>query len=618
MSTPAAARIIGDRLRRAGDARARTTWPAPAWRGRIVEFCLDVLGKRTLARHQVEALEQWQRDGRVELAMCTGQKLGKTEVLEDAAAYDFATTQRLNGFIFGPKLEHTNEVFWPRFSQTMLAAYLPCRECMPAHRAWEKLVEENPFDETPRPERCLKCSSLIPSTQRDPKDKTLGRVSEWLDPVRSETGLRAPDGRALRGYAGRKEGAKGGFSGAVRFYCDESSDVGDVDRETIRGNMSGGGKAIFAGNLLYQWGWFYRAFTTEREAYTHVLQMSSRLSPNCTGRIEWSDGQVTTNASGDRPIPGMATREDIEANLRAWKGTNLISARVDATPPKIVEGQLAPEDRVKAAEERLRSHDDASGMLQLGVDVARKRDRFSVCVRRGITMIELYAEALNQDDHVLGVSLALDFAAKYRKPHERKPRLVYDASGLEGASFAKELHAWRHPEHPEQTAQDHVDIYAVQMSHPPRNRKLFDKRRDEIAHAFAEKLKTIAILPDAELEGEIAATIGETVEVSYGESRMKWRVLRVIDNDDLRKRIGRSPDKRNAAELAFLDVDGTEGASAAPVEAKPAGAASEGPAAPSAAQARQKPRTEPEDDIQAVGSVFDRQASVYRDLWGTR
>jgi hypothetical protein len=189
---------------------------------------------------------------------------------------------------------------------------------------------------------------------------------------------------------------------------------------------------------------------------------------------------------------------------------------------------------------------------------------------------------------------------------------------MEGAEFGKALHAWRHPE-TGQSAEHFVEIYAIQMSHPPRKRRLYDKRRDEIAHEFTEKLKHIAILRDLELQGEIAATVGESVEVSYGASGMKWRVLRVIDNDDLRKRLGRSPDKRNAAELAFLDVDGSEGETEAP----PAPAVAQElvhrdvkPENVVAAPRQRAVRALPEDDIQPVGTVYDRQAAVYRDMWG--
>lgn len=614
-TTPLGARFRAMMHERDAD-RSRVAFPSPLFKGRIVEFARDVLGERSLASHQVEVLEAWQKDGRVEIIQCTGQKLGKTKILEIVGGYEFAVTPRLNCFIVGPKLDHTDEVFWPRFALLVLAAFYPCAACMPAHRAWCALVDADPLDETPRPERCAKCSPLIPSDLVNPKRPDQGRSSKWLDVRNSENGLRAPDGRAIRGYTARDEGAMGGHSGAVVFVGDEGSDISDRDRETIRGNMSGGGKAIFAGNMLYTWGWFYRAFVSDKpptlrgwsKAATgeFTFQMSSRLSPNCPGRIVWSDGEATENHSGDRPIKGMATPQDIEANMRAWKGTTYVEARIDARSPRVIAGQLAPADRVKAAEERWKLG-EATGLLQIGVDVARARDRLAICVRRGSTMLDLFAEALHEDDHARGVALVLDYAQKHRKRHECKPRLVFDASGLEGSAFAKELRAQR--------AEDQVELYPVQMAHPPRNRKLFDKRRDEIAHAFAEKLKSLAILADVELEGEIAATVGARVEVSYGAAGHKWEVLRVIDNDEIRKRLGRSPDKRNAAELAFLDVDGSE-APAEAAEAAPAAARSAGttPRPP-----RRPPARPSYDDEDGPLPVFDPFALAdAATAWGAR
>lgn len=534
--------------------RSRVTFPSSLFKGRILDFARDVLGIRSLASHQIEILEEYQRNEAATILVCTGQKLGKTECMIVAAAYDFATEREVQVWIYAPKVDHTNAVFWPRFAPALLAAYLPCKACRPAHEAWCALVDADPLDETPRPERCTRCSPLIPSELRDPKRPEKGRASEWLNHADAEAGLRAPDKRSVRAYTGRKEGSKGGFSGKLRLLADECSDISDLDRETWAGNLVGGGKLMGFGNLLHAHGWFARAMTpgtTERARWSKIVQKSSRLSPNCRGRITWSDGVVTENHSDERPIRGMAAPEHIEKNLKAWKGTTLIEARIDATAPKVIEGQLAPADRVAEAEARWSPN--ATGLLQIGVDVARARDKLAICVRRGTTMLELFAEALHEDDHQRGVALVLDYVKKWRKPHERLPRLVYDASGLEGDAFAKELRA-------QIGGQPVAELYPVQMSHPPRNRKLYDKRRDEMAHQFAEKLRTIAILADPELEGEIAATIGERVMVGYGQSGQKWEVLRVIDNDELRKRLGRSPDKRNACELAFLDVDGTEAA----------------------------------------------------------
>jgi hypothetical protein len=609
-----AVRKFAQKERRADTEAARVVWPSPAWRGRHLEFARDVLGKRTVAPHQVKILNEYYKP-QVVLAVlifivvCTGQKLGKTETMIIAAAFDFATETKLNGFVFGPKLEHTNEVFWPRFAIDVLNAYYPCAECMPVHRSWCALVESNPLDETPRPERCPKCSPLIPSKLKNPKDPRDGRISEWIDDKKSENGLRAPDGRAIRGYVSRKEGGKGGFSGCVRFYIDEASDVSEVDKGTIDGNLSGGGKAMAHGNMLYNFGWFYRAFKNEQSFYSFVFQLSSRYSPNCPGRIVWSDGVVTANDNAGRPVPGMATREGIEANLVKWRGTNLVTARIDAKPPEIIEGQIAGTELVRQAEQRWSHNADATGVLQLGVDVARARDKLAIAVRRGSTIVDLFAEALKQDDHKRGVEIVLEYAAKFRKAHERKPRVVYDASGLEGEKFRKELAA--------QNASEQVDLYPVQMAHKPRNVKLYYHRRDELAYNFANWLKYGALPGDGELEAEIEATTAKAVDFTW--NGQTWKVQRVIDNDELRKQLQRSPDKRNACELAVWDVDGTEEHTHAETPSAPSPLAPEAATVvTSSATSKPKPRHRPANDTEndPMPNIYERQAMVYGEMWG--
>lgn len=531
----------------------RIKLPSPVWRGRIIEFSRDWCGIRILADHQREILEEYQRNDSAAILVCTGQKMGKTECIAIAALYDFATEALVKCWLYGPKVDHTEAVVWPRIALYAINAYYPCAECMPAHREWCALVETDPLDETPRPERCPRCTPLIPSELKDPKKPERGRVSEWLSPTDAESGLRAPDGRSVRAYTGRKEGSKGGFSGKLRLFADECSDISKADRETWAGNLVGGGKIMGFGNLLYPHGWFAEAFrdgTKEAARWTKRIQKSSRYSPNCRGTIRWSDGVVTTNDNAGPPIRGMATQEGIEKNLRAWAGTNLVCARIDAQPPKIVEGQLAGSERVGNAERRW-SANEPDGILQFGVDVARVRDKLIIAPRRGNSIRELVGGVLGDDDYSGAVDLLLETRARYIRPHERKPRLVYDASGKEGQRFGKELAARK--------ADELFDIYPIYSTFKPRNHKLYDKKRDELACYFLETFLSYGSIPtDSELEAEIEATTSKRIEVSYGSSGNKWPVTQVITNDALRPILGRSPDKRNACELAAWDVEGTD------------------------------------------------------------
>jgi hypothetical protein len=531
---------------------SRVIFPSPLFKNKPLEFARNVLGKRTIAKHQRKILEAYYSAARVDIVCCTGQKLGKTEVEIIVAGCDFGTVKGLEGLVIGPKSDHSGKVFWKRFCIDILAAYYPCSDCRPAHEAWCTLVETDPFDETPRPERCSKCSPLIPSEYVDHKDKSKGRTSPWLNVDNCEKGLRAPDGRSIAAHVSRSEGGQGGFSGNVRIYADECSDVDDETRRACKGNMAGGGKAIWFGNLLHLHGWFAHAFKNQQGLFTHVFQISSRLSPNIPGPVVWSDGETTPiNDNAERPIPGMADREGIETLLREWKNApNYVAARIDAKHVKQVEGQLVSMARVAAAEARW-TPNGGEGILQFGVDVARMRDKLAIAARRGNTIIDIFAEALGQDDHVRGVEIVLEHGRKHRRPHERKPRLVYDQTGPEGQAFRKELMA--------QKADEFFDITAVQMGDPPRNRTEFDKRRDELAHGLAKWICHGAIPVNTNLQAQFEVTTSKLVEVSYGSGGRKWTVSRIPLNDELRKHLdGSSPDERNACELAVLDVDGSE------------------------------------------------------------
>jgi hypothetical protein len=181
---------------------------------------------------------------------------------------------------------------------------------------------------------------------------------------------------------------------------------------------------------------------------------------------------------------------------------------------------------------------------------------------------------------------------------------VYDQTGPEGEAFRKELYA--------QKADQFFDIYAVQMGAPPRNRKLFDKRRDELADFFAKWLKHGAIPTNANLQAQLEVTTGKNVEVSYGTAGHKWEVLRVLTNDELRRFLdGESPDERNACELATWDVDGSEAHEAPPPET-PAAA----PTRPDAPQAK---RLAPANDVHESMDdldMSDRLDAFTRMSWG--
>ena len=121
-------------------------------------------------------------------------------------------------------------------------AYYPCSECMPAHRAWCALVDVDPLDETPRPERCSKCTPLIPSDLKDPKKPERGRVSEWLNPPMPKRAFALPMVARFAHIPDAKRARKVASPAKLRLFADECSDISKTDRETWAGNLVGGGK----------------------------------------------------------------------------------------------------------------------------------------------------------------------------------------------------------------------------------------------------------------------------------------------------------------------------------------------------------------------------------------
>jgi hypothetical protein len=86
---------------------------------------------------------------------------------------------------------------------------------------------------------------------------------------------------------------------------------------------------------------------------------------------------------------------------------------------------------------------------------------------------------------------------------------------------------------------------AVTGTAKPRNPREYHQLRDEIACGFAAWLRQGGAIPsDGKLEGEIVAT--KAFDAGNGRRR-------VISNDELKKILKRSPDRRNACELAVWE-----------------------------------------------------------------
>lgn len=541
-ATSTAAAKIADKLRAAGAERTKICWPSNSYADNPVAFAVDVLGMRRLWSEQRRVLMEFAKP-RSWIAVSTGQKWGKTEAYIVAALHFISTRPKAQWFHFAPKIDHAKIVLWPRLAPIAKAAYKPCIRCKAAHDAWVSLPSVNPYDETPRPAPCHQCSVLF--------------NPEHVHDVDPSTGIQTADGRVLIAYTANKLGALGGLSGVhLAFGTDESSDVDDKVIEAIQGNSMGGAKGFFIGNPLYSIGWFANALKRDKRLYTFVLESSVRMTPNCRGRIVWSDGVITENHTDEQPIPGLAEPIAIERRLEAWRGANaIIAARIDGKMPEVVPGQLAPIAIVGAAEERWTAGLEGEGVLQVGVDVAKGtgRDYLAIAPARGRRILEIIRA--KPGSHAIGAQMVIDHVRKHRRKNDPVPRVVYDAGGKEGRDFGLELRRW----------EGEIEIYGIHGTHPPRQPRLYLSLRDEIAHSFAAWLKTGAVPPDGELEAELELLTAKQVEFSW--KGKKWMVAKVPTNEEIEKILKRHPDGRNACELSVWQVD--TGDKDAPADAAP-------------------------------------------------
>lgn len=535
-SAPTAARRAGDVLRRRDEARCRVVWPTSEYEQEPVCFGREVLGVRRYWSEQREWLAQFAKR-RAWMAVSTGQKTGKTEAYITAILHHFASRRAALFYLFAPKIEHTNVVLWPRFVKIAVAAYRPCASCKPRHDTWLAGL-----DDALRPPPCRACSPLI-----DP---------EWINETDASKGLRAPDGRRVMAYTANKLGALGGLSGEhIAFGTDESSDVDDPVYEAVVGNAMGGARFFGIGNPLYPYGWFARAFKDQKAIYSFTAMVSARMTPNCTGE--------------EPPIPGLADLEGIQKAEEAWKGAAaIIAARIDGRFPEVREGQLIPLAVTTGAERRWLEGLNGDGPLQLGVDVAKgtARDKLTIAPARGRRIEEVQAH--KPGNHATGAALVADAARSRRRPREIV-RIVYDASGKEGRDFGREMRRYA----------GEFELYPIYATHPPRQRKLFDKIRDEIADHYASWLRTGAIPPDAELEAENEALTSKQVRITFGG--VSWDVARVITNDEVERILHRHPDKRNACELAVWPVEVSDMNAEGPLAEEPRDGAQQDGAFPS-------------------------------------
>jgi phage terminase large subunit len=485
-------------------------WPNPRYRADPVAFFRDILGIEPWSR-QIDVIEAIRDFPRV--AVISGHKVSKSNTAVGAALWFFCSFEDARAVFTSTTSRQVDEILWRELKKMLLFAgrCVACRKRAAAHS------ELN----IPRP---CSHSAIIPD---EPKEL-------------ARSGLKNPDLREIVGFTAKQSEAVAGISGKhVLYLVDEASGVPDSVYEAIEGNRAGGGRVVLFSQGTRTEGEFFDAFhsksrdTGKRYGYKTV-HISSEESPNVVA------GRVL--------IPGLAERDWIEERKEEWGEDHpLYRVRVKGEFVVGEEKKILSLHAITDAEKRW-ADAPAEGRLYLGIDPAGPGgagDESAFAVRRGKKILQIVAMlGLNEDGHL---AHALGILKEHRKTRgELPPVVVIDREGPVGARVYGlfRSHADLHPEA--------FAVVGVRSSERARREpQIYDYVRDELYANFAAWVRDGGAIPeDARLEKDLHAP--------EWDSNIKGR-LKATDKKELKKILGRSPDRGDAAQLSAWESATTEG-----------------------------------------------------------
>ncbi len=335
--------------------------------------------------------------------------------------------------------------------------------------------------------------------------------------VSPSTGWRLPGDRRVFGKTTDKpENMQGTSSPNMLYIVDEASGYPVDLWEPLLGNMAGGGRLLATSNPTQTVGAFYDAFTKNKDGLWFPLQLRSDNTPNYHARR--------------KIIPGLATHEWVEERRQAWgENSAAFQVRVLGEFPSQGDNAVVPLGLVNAAIARL-SRTPADGLLNVGVDVARFGDDETVIYpRRGLRVFD--PVVVQGFDNVDVAGMALKVARDLRGPHEI-PLIKVDEAG-NGGGVVDVL-----------SRSDEVDVIGVTSAESAEDPQ-YAKVRDELWFAVKTFLEQGGALPDD------PALVEELVAPTYSfDTKLRQRVE---SKDEMKRKLGRSPDRADALALSIYE-----------------------------------------------------------------
>ena len=377
-------------------------------------------------------------------------------------------------------------------------------------------------------------------------NKSLTKIPGDLKELPS-SGFVAEDRRHIKGLTARDAEAMAGISGKnVLFILDEASGIDDRIYEAIEGNRAAGAYLLMISNPTRTQGEFYLSHTKKKEFYK-ALTISCMDVPNVK--------------EGREVIPGLVGREWLEEK-RNECGEESAFFQVRAlgnfpsgdsntvVPMYVIEDGKNMWRKLRETDTIFKNDPRYKGPLEIGIDTARYGDDESVvCIIRGHDMLGMKALTHSRasektcTDEIIGALFSL--LNEHRGPRDPLPIVKIDGTGGYGGSVYDAL----------RKRGREVRVIEYNASQRAYDAKEYTCLRDELWFQAAQWLREGGtILSDDKLERDLTCPT-----YSFDEKGRK----KVESKKDMKKRLGRSPDRADAFCLAVYsesrpEVDDTD------------------------------------------------------------
>lgn len=315
------------------------------------------------------------------------------------------------------------------------------------------------------------------------------------------------------------ERAAGISAANILYIVDEGSGANEEVFPALEGNMAAGAHMVMTSNPTRLVGMFYDAFHTKSRFWK---------------QFTWS-GYESPNVTGEREIKGLAILEWLLEKKDEWgEDSPDYAIRCLGLFPGQAENTVIGRTRVDKAIARY-ARTDAIGPLRIGVDIARfGSDETVIFPVRGMKALPM--KVLKNVDGPAVAGHVLDVIEKYMHTDDREIIVKLDIIGL-GTSPNDFLKFF------DRSKEYNVVVRPVHVQKKPPKANEYSDIRSQMCFDLRDWLDAGGAIQDDEM------LIEELLSPTYTFDHSGRR--KVSSKDEEAKIIKRSPDRRNALELAI-------------------------------------------------------------------